>query len=548
MIARVYPIKRMSRKMGFFDYTIPARMTLARGDFVMIPFRFETLTGLVAEVSDKPTFGRTLKPIVRHVEKLSLKDTEVTFLEEQAKDLLQSVSSLLFACLPLAPEFRRPRSLKKDSPDVSVQDLAGSERLAARVVGRQRAFMYADLAEASACILAYLKARPTASVVVIAPHVRDVHLLRCVLQPFGVVCATGEETAYERLEAWQAFRHADARILLGTKIALFLMKDDADAIFILRSSHASHKQEKRNPRYDARVIAWALHRAFGSRLYFCDVLPRVDDFAAFNATEIVGEPMSARPTMVSLSNQQPHSEHPAFGTTTIERIHACLENGKDVLIINNQLGEGPFGNRAIRCFLSKMFPLYQVALVQKSTHDPSSSAARIILATQYYFENMFHPMAPRPLGLVVLLNPDASLHTTSFRAFETAAYDLQQWRVLGARSGAEVLLQTMVPDVWKSFLASPRDRLLNELKSRTVFEQPPSRRWISITYKGTEARENQTALHTVKRAIAPMAPQTIFLEQDASLEVGLRQEDAERVFDHLRRLDDAFLIDTHAFS
>lgn len=111
-IAAIYPLKRLPRRFGFFDYKIPEGMSLQRGNLVVIPFRRELIFGIVAEIKNKPERGIVLKSVTKFCKDFTLKEKELSFFEYLAIDLVQSVASVLYVSIPTPQKARMATNRK----------------------------------------------------------------------------------------------------------------------------------------------------------------------------------------------------------------------------------------------------------------------------------------------------------------------------------------------------------------------------------------------------------------------------------------------------
>ncbi|MDO8754826.1 MAG: hypothetical protein Q7J80_13090, partial [Anaerolineales bacterium] len=202
MIAKVYPLKRMSRRLSVFDYTVPVGMEVKRGDIVCIPFRSSVLFGVVARVTDMPVRGIRLKALQSKSEDGSLREEELSFFEDLAFDLAQSVSSLLYVCLPLTSSTSHTPTALPVSPSPLVfsdREYQTAETTAKILKTRKKAFVHLDDLRSSALLLrAYALANPQAALVAIVPTVRDSHLLMSHLSELHPLLVTGQESLAQR--------------------------------------------------------------------------------------------------------------------------------------------------------------------------------------------------------------------------------------------------------------------------------------------------------------------------------------------------------------
>ena len=239
MIAEVYPLLRLPRAKRVFDYLVPSKLKVQRGSFVRIPYRDQELWGIVKAVKDKPPRGIELKTLINVSDRIALREEELSFFERLSVELVQAPASLMYAVLPTPPA--RPSQLPRANISWLTLTLARSEaehvvRIVHTLASRGQAFIQTpDLRRASAIILGYLQKQPDQKVLILAPTVRDVQLIKSRLTGFTPLILTGEETDKERFETWETFRRQTEGILLGTRTALMAIDSSITTIFLLRS-------------------------------------------------------------------------------------------------------------------------------------------------------------------------------------------------------------------------------------------------------------------------------------------------------------------------
>ncbi len=606
MIAHVYPLKRMPRKCRFFDYLVPDNLTLVRGDLVTIPFRKLTVYGVVAQVSDRSARGIELKRVESHTG-VTLKEDELSFFESIAYELAQSVPSILHHALPRPPKRFSPSPPTTFPRDLTIpNDEASSiSRNAHELSKRRMAFVHAsDLRRTTAIISKYLEMHPQQKCLVVAPTVNDVKLLeRHLGRNDGSL--TGEESNNERFHLWQTFRAKTHGCLVGTKLALMLVDSTISTIFVVRSGHKSHKQSDRNPRFDARLMAFGIADRFQSNLYFFDTVPRVDDVGYFSSANILPQGHTSRFMIVDKRQEQQASPHPTISYSASVEITEALEQGKTVLCVYNKKGKaqrlscqdckhafvceecqhllkvksqtvnctrcsfvGPmpyscpackstnifergYGNERVAEALVSLFNV-EVSVIDKD--HPEFKTSPILLVTQYYYEQYFNPFKPSTIGLVVLIDADAPLFTPTFRALEKTFQRTEEWRGLAFAHRAQFVIQTDSPELFQDFYANAQNVLEEELSQRIACDLPPKRRWMQVVYKDEESRKATLQADLLLQKIQALSlPLTVvgpvFDEKTQwHIDIGVLPEHSAILLNLFTTLDDHYIIDTNAFS
>lgn len=609
MIAEVYPLKRLPRKMRVFDYLVPEHLSPSRGSFVKITIRNKEHWGVVRRVKDKPPRGIQLKPLLDVHREIHFREEELSFFESVAVDLVQSVSSVLHASLPTPP---KRRSLKKDPPlswlPLTLPSSEASQvvRIVRQFSQRGKAFIQTpDIRRSIALILGYLQHHPDQKILVVAPSVRDVDLIRRRLtgqQPFVI---TGSETNNERWRAWKGFRDSESGILLGTRTALMMVDSSITTVFLLRSGERTHKQQDRNPRYDGRELVWQIHNAFQANLFLLDVTPRPVDLQRFHASELLTWGSTPTYRVLDVHHEQMSNVHGSVSYSAHVAIGETLNRGEQVLCVYNKKGSArqlrckPCGHRfscpqcqttltsfthTLECSLCRhkeplpmrcptcqssdilklghgnqrvaeelagQFPSHTVAILDKD-HEPDLRAD-ILVVTQHYLENLHDPFAKTAIGLVVQLDADAPLYSADPRAIEDLSRQVWQWAWLAHGYRVSYLIQTASLDLVERVMQQPFVVANDELTSRVQYQLPPVYRWCRITLKESEKRKAEIAVNQLREQLKRLDQVSLHAlewnrDGHAQFDVGVPSASYPDLRDLFTGLGDQYIIDTNVFS
>jgi primosomal protein N' len=609
MIAEVYPLKRFPRSMKFFDYLIPDDIEVVRGSFVRITIRNTELWGIIRKVKDKPPRGIKLKPIISVLSQVKLREEELSFFESLAKDLAQSVSSLLFHSLPLPP--KRPRTGTSQPLSWLPLTLPASEaELAVRIVrkftDRGRSFIQSpDIRRSVAVILGYMQKHPDQKVLILAPTVRDVGLIRGRLSGHQPIVITGAETNNERFRAWTRFRSSDSGVMVGTRTAILSIDSSITTVFVLRSGDRNHKQNDRNPRFDGRDVVWRFQELFHVNVFLMDFSPVPSTISQFHETEQLT--WGSRPTtrVLNIHQEQMSSKFGVISYSAHEQIKATLGRRERVLCIYNKKGSArqlrcgdcahrfvcptcstsltgfshtlecarcrhkePFpmrctsckgsnileigsGNQKVVKELKGLFPENSVEVVDKE--HPDENHSDILVVTSYYYEAVHEPFRKSQFGFVVHLDADSPLYDSQPTAVEDLMRDVWQWAWFAYTQRAVYFVQTASPDLVESIIDDPYQVAKEELKARVSYQLPPVYRWCRITYRESEKRKAEIAVQQLKNTLGEVEG-TVFnsisfdKQGHSQLEVGIPVKDYDKIRTIFTGLSDQYIIDTHLFT
>ncbi len=608
MIAHVYPIKKLPRKFDHFDYLIPSQMKPIRGEIVEIPFRNITILGVIKSIHNTQERGVKLKSILSIIHTFGLREDELSFFEWMSNDLAQSVPSILYAALPTPPKYNKIKSEYVHPgiitvPKSEISQISSAVTEASR---RRTAFItVSDLRRTSAIIAGFMQKNPDQKCILITPTVHDAKLLHKYLHNLTNTILTGKQKSNERFFIWQKFRKQKNGLLIGTKIALLHIDSSVSTIFISRSGHKNHKNFDRNPRYDARKLAKYISDKMKTNLYHMDVMPRIDDINLFTKINLIGYFPSMEIDIINLISEQIASPHPIISYSVTKAIEETVSSGKNVMCIYNKKGftlrlkctdcghafcckkcnivlkthdntvtcprcneitpiptnctkcesknilEKGIGNKRLALIFKKIFPNLSIGIIDKE--NPKHINTNILLVTNYYLENLNNPFTKTNIGLVVQIDADTPLFETSFRAVENTLLNTEQWRGVAKSLNARFIIQTENLDLFNDFYNDHLSVLNKEMDTRKSYNNPPFKRWISVTYSDEEKLKLDLQANVLIKKINAISdkikingPTTI---NEATWKIDIiTSNDDKKILQMLKTLSDQHIIDTNEFS
>jgi primosomal protein N' (replication factor Y) (superfamily II helicase) len=296
----------------------------------------------------------------------------------------------------------------------------------------------------------------------------------------------------ERRDAWRAAHGGQARIVIGTRSAVFTSLPSLSLIVVDEEHDASYKQHE-GFRYSARDLAVMRARSADVPVILGSATPSLETLE--NAANgrylkhlLPQRPGAAQPPRMSLIDLRRHAAEQGVSTPAMHAIGQHLKAGGQVIVFLNRRGYAPslFCNscgwvapcahcdarmtlhrraQQLRCHhcgsqrveetLARFFPDAPLARLDRDSASGRGSIqtvlervhsgeARILVGTQMLTKGHHFP----EVTLVVILDADQGLFASDFRATERLAQTITQ--VAGragreARAG-EVLIQTEFPE------------------------------------------------------------------------------------------------------
>ena len=547
MIAEIYLIKRLPRQMAFFDYQIPDDMKLGRGALVHVPFRNQVVRGIVAGIKNESEH-QNIKPISELINPEFLSDAELAVYETVAEKIVQSVPAVLDAAF--LPPRKRASSITRSEPvsitnkirEQEVDHIKSAIELLSS--GEHHFIQSTDIVQSTAIIEAWLRSTCNlkhetcnTQTLILVSHVHDADMIAAALSGIDptMTILDSRATKPQRADIAEAWHKGETKTLITTRIGSILPAHDLGSIFVVRSGSDEHAQYDRNPRYDARDFAWRWHQATGATLAFFDVIPRVTDLHRLNMQHVTCNMQHAPDTTVlDLKEERQKTDTPILSEPLLEAMSMALQN-KQKVILSYNLKE----SQELGLMLAERFPEARIARVSKDggSIKKSIDQADIILATQYYFENIFDPFRDRNIGLVAELNVDLGLREPFYTATENVLIRILELHGIAWRQQCPLIMQTYSCQLIKQMLSDPWAILKAEDDVRKQFAYPPHGRIWRVFSRGTDK------LQFVKEKIESTIPKAKMTLSNQILDIRSELKNTDKINNILKTLPDSYIIE-----
>jgi primosomal protein N' (replication factor Y) len=364
----------------------------------------------------------------------------------------------------------------------------------------------------------------------------------------------GHTSPKDRARVVEAWRTGQLQTLIGTRNASLLPAHSLTTVLVLDSGNEEHINERRNPRFDAREAVKLLAQQHSAHVVYFDALPRLEE--AVLAPLVTTSSKAPDEIVINLGSSDELTAEPMLSDSVIYGIEKALQSQKKVLLFLNRKGVAKrlqcgkcghipvcgtcghvpivrhddlvclncqtemwipaqcpacgkskltlrgIGGTKIVTTLQTLFPGASLGKIEKG--DVDNPTADIVVATEYFFSSYLEPFTAKRFGLVADLAADIALHASDFRGAEETARKLHRLINLAERQGAEVLVQTWLPDVLRPML-DVRKFVETELEIRKSYQLPPYSR--------------RVVLHGTKLDDLPQDLRELALERDETLEI-----------------------------
>lgn len=517
MIAEIYPITRLPRRFGFFDYTVPEGLDVHIGDVVRAPLRGRRILGVVRRTKGTSTFKK-LSSLDEIMASQLFDRGDVLRIETIARAIFQSPSSVFDAALhgwkPMQGKLeQRVGTMTRQS--LSKTDVASIQ---AALKQSQETVSLQLSKEAEIALAQIMRKKIDGQILIVCPNERQAELMLeyAATQPSAIL--HGKTRGLERRAIIDAWRNGKIKMLFGTRQSVLLPAKKLELVIVTDSGSEDYGMLDRNPRIDSRTATYLLAKQYNARLIFTGSFPRLEEL---HESTIASFTDFIKPSVVILGAQEEATGIPFLTETLAKKIET---NKRRTLILYNKKGiaqrlqcskcghiplcgtcsaipqirlsdlvcgvcktemwipkkcpscgfetlrQKGIGNQSLARSFAKRFPGKTVAIVDKE--HPSNHTADILIVTEFYFANFWVPFLRPEFGVIADVAFDLSFTGDDFRSAEKSAYRLYRLLSFSQQQRSECVIQTWLPEMVRGML-KPEDWLKNELNTRKTYKLPP---------------------------------------------------------------------------
>lgn len=544
-------------KVPFFSYR--SALAVPLGSLVEIPFGRRTLKGIV--FASHPLPGRAplwLKPITRVIFPAWLTDAQrhiAEFVSEQYfSSLGNTLKHFVFPLPKHLPEGRPAKAPKtrRTQPSRGAKELHIELSLDSELIRFLEAKVRSRLKQQGTLFL-------------LVPDLLLAHSLERRLHAIAkdqLVTITSRLTPKKLLDAWEALKNGQGRIVIGTRQALFApLSDLRDIIVLFPEERLSYKQWDMTPRYEALPVAQAWAKRSGARLTWLTTSPGLTSIKRLKSKE---ERLIQKPTIIDRRLDGKGARAKVFAKTLGTALGALPPQAKVLLLAKERgvagvlacqncraiarcpecqhvLGETISGSfRCLTCgYASSLFPacrscghmsfksfghgtakveaewerLFPRQTIWRLDRDSLATAAGWRESTRRLERGDFDTLVTTPeigtllslppLDLIAMLDGDQAL---AFPGYDHEERLLIQVKRLVAKlaPGGNLFIQTFTPEerLWRAFQSGETATIEAELlEERSLLGYPPEIAMIQIR-PGKDAGISREAFGRIRERLA----------------------------------------------
>lgn len=263
MYVSIIPAIHSIRGVDRFTYFVPDGLVPCRGALVWIPWRNNSVTGIIWEVNlPKPTFA--VKPIIQL--------TDIVLPEQYCQRIVWFAQYYYIALshavkIIIPPVLRRTTHVKYFFPvpptqhhfHITKKILPAIQALTTELTQppqrRPYTVLYRTLSEPVSIILGLLKHSSKRIAVIVPEEQLAIIIAQACQNTAQPIVVSSRVNSTQLLQAWLAMLRQTHRLFIGTKRLSLFPLANVDIIVQLDPEDVSHKQWDMNPRYHAVTVS-----------------------------------------------------------------------------------------------------------------------------------------------------------------------------------------------------------------------------------------------------------------------------------------------------
>jgi primosomal protein N' (replication factor Y) (superfamily II helicase) len=152
-------------------------------------------------------------------------------------------------------------------------------------------------------------------------------------------------SAGERFDQWSRIREGRAKVVVGTRSAVFAPLKDLRFVVIDEEQDASYKQDE-SPCYHAREVAWHRMQQCNGVLLLGSATPSIETFHStarqgncFHMPERVESKPLPQVTVVDMTGEfQRQGKHTVVSAALQQELRSCMDRGEQAIVLLNRRG------------------------------------------------------------------------------------------------------------------------------------------------------------------------------------------------------------------
>jgi len=570
-IVQVIPVLRLKRDLHYFDYLVPEGFENQAkiGQLVEIPFRNKNIKGVILNLVKSSEYEKErLKYVIKIIDIAPLlAKWQLDLIKILADYYFVSMAMLVKMLIPEIPKKARLSQGKflKDlnfvSPPKSIIEIDKYYNSAKPVL--LKFFSFEDKINIYLSLIRKVLEQEK-QILIIAPLLSDIKKIYQYLADYKneVSVFLNDLPKNKYWFEWLRIKNGQAKIILGTRSALFAPFNNLDLIIIDEEDNENHKQEEPNPRYNAKTVALKLGQLLKSKIIFTVLTPSLSSLYAASQKQWeyyeINKPKSW-PQIKIIDRQEEFKKgnYSIFSEELLKKIETNLKQNQPIFLFLNRKGlataitcqdcgylavcptcqlplthhlskeiichhcgykqdlflfcpkcQSPnikitgTGTEKVAMETKKFFPKSRILKIDTETplFNQNLKNFDIIIGTQFAFNQLDW----QKINLIGVINADTLFYLPDYRSLEKTFNLLNKLAIFLGNNQKELIIQTFSPQNYVFAAIKKRDWQLfynQELAERKILNYPPFSRLVKLIYQSIEFNAGQYEVNKIYKDI-----------------------------------------------
>ena len=318
----------------FFD------SALARGALVEVPIQNKNVRAVVISALSVDQQKISLKKSAFQLKKITRVISESAQVSPIQFQIALWLAKHYYAPLGLCVKTVLPSFFGKRGYDTSVHRPALENEPPSELAIAPPLFIEARAYETISALTAYIKnaVEHGGQVLLISPDsVSARHLTEMVSKMYPVSFLSSDTMPSEYFRIWNSVASGECKLVVGTRVGLFLPFRDLWMLAVEDPFHESYKSDM-SPKYNAPDLALKVAGLYGARAFFIGPIPNLNISEAIRQKEFEHEikraPSQVIPTIVDIGYERKTANYSVFSRTLQDSILEALRAKKRILLFS----------------------------------------------------------------------------------------------------------------------------------------------------------------------------------------------------------------------
>lgn len=566
-IAQIIPVTRLKRNLHYFDYLIPKDLLrrVKKGQLVEIPFRNKNIKGVIFNLTQQPEkSGIKLKTINQIIDPKSfLNIWQLKLIKFLSDYYFVSQSLLAKMIIPEIPKLQR-QSKEKFLANISFVNPPALNIKIDQLLRFKKPVLlrYFNFNKKIIAYLALIKkvSAKNKQILIIVPQLTDIAKIYQYLNEYKDITSVflNDLAKNKYWQEWLKIKKGQAKIIIGTRSAIFAPFKNLGLIIIDQEENSNHKQEEPNPRYNVKNIALKLKELLNCKLFFASNSPSMSslhEVARKNWQYLEIDKFKKQPqiTIIDKQEEMRKGNYSIFSDELLNKITYHLQRVNKIFLFLNRKGLATLAtcrdcgylstcphcslpltlhaNKQLTCHhcsykkdlllscpkckstnikltgtgtekieqeIKNIFPAAKIIKLDIDTpfYNQDLNKYDIIIGTQYAFNFINWEQ----IEFISVINADTLFYLPDFQAMEKTFNLLFKLATFINDERKELLIQTFTA---KNYIFKAIKKLdyklfyISELKERKAFNYPPLTKLIKLIYQSIEFNAGQKEIKSV---------------------------------------------------